>query len=92
MEDEEEEDDFRVVLLRFFGRGLAELSRGRAAVQLPSDVISCACDLVVYCIQQEYSDEDAARKEAARWAEDILQSCGEYLGIHLRKQVTLNWK
>ena len=39
MEDEEEEDDFRVVLLRFFGRGLAELSRGRAAVQLPSDVM-----------------------------------------------------
>jgi len=55
--------------------------------QLSTNLIATACDMVVFCIQQQIAAEDEARKEAAEWAGKIISSSGEFLSIHLRKQV-----
>jgi hypothetical protein len=62
-------------------------SRFVAHSQLSTNLIATACDMVVFCIQQQIAEENNARKEAAEWAGEILSSCGEFLSIHLRKQV-----
>ena len=62
-------------------------SRFVAHSHLPTNVIPTACDMVVFCIQQQIADENDARKEAAEWAREIIFSCGEFLSVHLRKQV-----
>ena len=45
--------------------------------------------MVVFCIQQQGDNEEAARKEASDWAKEILTASGEYLNGHLRKQVNI---
>ena len=44
--------------------------------------------MVVFCIQQQEKDEEAARREAAAWAKEVVTTCGDFLSGHLRKQVT----
>lgn len=61
-------------------------SRSVAHCQLPTNLISTVCDMVVYCIQQQVKDENEAQKEAALWAGEIISDCGEFLSSHLRKQ------
>ena len=51
-------------------------------------MITTACDMVVFCIQQQ-EDEEQARREAASWAKEVVASCGEFLSGHLRKQVNI---
>lgn len=79
----------RIVILKFitFYPSSEISSRFVANSQLSTNVITTACDMVVFCIQQQVADEDKARKEAAEWAGEIISSSGEFLSIHLRKQV-----
>lgn len=56
---------------------------------LPLELIAPACDMTIYCIQQQCEKEDDARKAATVWGTEILISCGEYLRNHLRKSVFL---
>lgn len=44
--------------------------------------------MVVYCIQQQIEDENVARTEAAAWATEVLATSGDFLSVHLRKQVS----
>lgn len=62
-------------------------SRFLSSFRLPTNLIATACDMVVFCIQNQIQDEEVARKEAASWAEEVLSNCGEFLSNHLRKSV-----
>lgn len=62
-----------------------------ANFQLPTNLITTACDVVIFCIQHD-KDENDARREAGLWATEILHSCGEYLSCHLRKPVIFLFK
>ncbi len=79
----------RIVIFKFitFCPSSEISSRFVANSQLSTNLIATACDMVVFCIQQQVADEDKARKEAAEWAGEIISSSGEFLSIHLRKQV-----
>lgn len=60
-----------------------------ASFHLATDLIPAACDTVVFCIQQQGENEEAARKEASDWAKEILTTSGEYLNVRCRKQVNI---
>ena len=62
-------------------------SRFVAHSQISTNLIATACDMVVFCIQQQTEDENNARNEAAEWAGEMISSCGEFLSNQLRKQV-----
>lgn len=64
------------------------LSQQIESFNLSTELIGAACDLVVFCIQQESEDEEITRKESVSWATTVLSSCGEYLSTNLRRQVT----